>query len=138
MSWPDPVTVWTGGRRKLGKDPVFGPWVRKIGTIRIPQSTEEPFFYLLRAICYQQLAGKAAATIHGRERVLVVTGGKTRPPTGGLMVIDPADGAVDFSDFLVLSTRFGKQDASWLDGDLDDDQTVTFRDFLVFADQFGT
>ena len=42
-------------------------------------------------------ASPVAATIHGRERVLVVTGGKTRPPTGGLMVIDPADGAVDFS-----------------------------------------
>ncbi len=28
--------------------------------------TEDPFFYLARTICYQQLAGKAAATIHGR------------------------------------------------------------------------
>jgi DNA-3-methyladenine glycosylase II len=59
-------TVWTGGRRKLGRDPVFGPWVRRIGTIRLPVSAEAPFFYLARAICYQQLAGKAAATIHGR------------------------------------------------------------------------
>jgi DNA-3-methyladenine glycosylase II len=59
-------TVWTGGRRKLGRDPSFGPWVRRIGTIRLPLSTESPFFYLARAICYQQLAGKAAATIHGR------------------------------------------------------------------------
>lgn len=58
--------VWTGGRRKLAKDAVFGPWVKTIGTIRLPVHTETPFFYLLRAICYQQLAGKAAATIHGR------------------------------------------------------------------------
>jgi len=58
--------VWTGGRRKLGKDEHFGPWVRVIGTIRLEKPTEEPFFYLARAICYQQLAGKAAATIHGR------------------------------------------------------------------------
>ena len=42
-------------------------------------------------------ASPVAATIHGRDRVLVVTGGKTRPPTGGLMVIDPANGDVDFS-----------------------------------------
>ena len=64
----DPVwtTAWTGGRRKLGRDPVFGPWVRKIGTIRLVEMSEEPFFYLARTICYQQLAGKAAATIHGR------------------------------------------------------------------------
>jgi len=59
-------TVWTGGRRKLGRDPHFGPWVQRIGTIRLPIPTDEPFYYLARAICYQQLAGKAARTIHGR------------------------------------------------------------------------
>ncbi len=67
---PEPrlVTAWTGGRRKLGRDPVLGPWVRKIGTIRLVDTAEvgSPFAYLTRAICYQQLAGKAAATIHGR------------------------------------------------------------------------
>lgn len=60
------VTLWTGGRRKLGKDPDFGPWVAEIGTIRVPHSTEEPFVYLARAIIFQQLAGAAARTIHGR------------------------------------------------------------------------
>ena len=60
------TTVWTGGRRKLGKDPAFGPWVKQIGTIRLPVSEVTPFYYLVRAICYQQLAGKAARTIHGR------------------------------------------------------------------------
>jgi 3-methyladenine DNA glycosylase/8-oxoguanine DNA glycosylase len=65
---PEPrwITAWTGGRRSLGRDPVFGPWVRKIGTIRLADVGEEPFFHLARTICYQQLAGKAAATIHGR------------------------------------------------------------------------
>ena len=59
-------TVWTGGRRALGKHDVFGPWVRQIGTIRVPDLADDPFPYLARCICYQQLAGKAAATIHGR------------------------------------------------------------------------
>lgn len=59
-------TIWTGGRRKLGRDPRFGPWVRHVGPIRVPVSTEEPFVYLARAIIYQQLAGAAARTIHGR------------------------------------------------------------------------
>lgn len=63
---PKLFAAWTGGRRKLGRDPVFGPWVKKIGTIRLYETTEEPFFYLARTICYQQLAGAAAATIHGR------------------------------------------------------------------------
>jgi DNA-3-methyladenine glycosylase II len=63
---PKWAAAWTGGRRKLGRDPVFGPWVRKIGTIYLVEATQEPFFHLARTICYQQLAGAAAATIHGR------------------------------------------------------------------------
>ncbi len=66
MTEQELTTVWTGGRRKLGKDPVFGPWVKQIGTIRLPVSEVTPFYYLVRAICYQQLATRAAQTIHGR------------------------------------------------------------------------
>lgn len=63
---PTLSTIWTGGRRKLGRDPVLGPWVRNVGTIRVPVVDDDPFSYLARTICYQQLAGRAAATIHGR------------------------------------------------------------------------
>lgn len=60
-------SAWTAGRRSLAKDSAFGPWVKRIGAIRVPDQVDvEPFYYLSRAICYQQLAGKAAATIHGR------------------------------------------------------------------------
>ena len=58
--------VWVGGYKKLKNDPAFGPWVRHIGSIQLPVSDVTPFFYLVRAICHQQLAGKAARTIHGR------------------------------------------------------------------------
>ena len=34
------------------------------------------------------------ATLHGRECVLVFAGGESRPPTGGLLIIDAATGAV--------------------------------------------
>jgi len=33
-------------------------------------------------------------TLAGAERLLVVAGGESRPPTGGLLVLDPADGTV--------------------------------------------
>jgi DNA-3-methyladenine glycosylase II len=59
-------TIWTGGRRKLGRDPKFAPWVERVGTIRLPVHDEQPFYYLARAIVFQQLAGAAARTIHGR------------------------------------------------------------------------
>lgn len=65
---PDPETVeaWREGYRLLAADPAFGPWVQRIGPVRLPESTEGPFYYLARTICYQQLAGAAARTIHGR------------------------------------------------------------------------
>jgi outer membrane protein assembly factor BamB len=37
------------------------------------------------------------ATVHGRRRVFVFAGGESRPPTGGLLSIDPANGRIDFS-----------------------------------------
>ena len=39
-------------------------------------------------------ASPIPATLHGRECVLVYAGGMSRPPTGGLLIIDAANGAV--------------------------------------------
>lgn len=50
----------------LLEDGKFGPWVEQIGPPRMRRVTEPPFEYLVRAIVYQQLAGAAASTIHGR------------------------------------------------------------------------
>lgn len=70
-------TVWLGGRRRLAKDPAFGPWVTRVGSIRLPASTTDPFDYLTRAIIYQQLAGSAARAIH--RRFLDVLDGDVTP-----------------------------------------------------------
>jgi DNA-3-methyladenine glycosylase II len=59
-------TIWSDGCSALERDPHFGPWVAAVGSIRMPDSTEGPFYYLARSIIYQQLAGAAARTIHGR------------------------------------------------------------------------
>ncbi len=42
-------------------------------------------------------ASPIAARVHGQRRVMVLAGGESQPPTGGLMSIDPASGKVDFS-----------------------------------------
>lgn len=42
-------------------------------------------------------ASPVPAVVHGRRRVYVFAGGESSPPTGGLLSIDPADGAVDFA-----------------------------------------
>lgn len=42
-------------------------------------------------------ASPIPATIHGQRRILVFAGGESKPPTGGLLSIDPSSGRVDFS-----------------------------------------
>jgi outer membrane protein assembly factor BamB len=42
-------------------------------------------------------ASPVPATIHGKRRVFVFAGGESNPPTGGLLSIDPTNGAVDFA-----------------------------------------
>lgn len=58
--------VWTEGTDRLARDPDFGPVVEEVGPVRLRPASEGHFAYLSRTIVYQQLAGQAAATIHGR------------------------------------------------------------------------
>lgn len=46
------------------------------------------------------------------------------------------NGKVEFADFLVLSTNFGKA-GSYADGDADGDGLVAFADFLLLSTNFG-
>ena len=41
-------------------------------------------------------ASPTPATFHGERRVCVFAGGESQPPAGGLLVLDPATGAIDF------------------------------------------
>ena len=47
------------------------------------------------------------------------------------------NGTVDFSDFLILSTNYGKTDAAFADGDFDQSGVVDFEDFLLLTANFG-
>ena len=42
-------------------------------------------------------ASPVPATVHGKPRVFVFAGGESKPPTGGLLSIDPSNGHVDFA-----------------------------------------
>lgn len=68
--------VWPEATAILRDDPGFGPVVEKVGPVRLPVA-RGAFPSLLRAIVYQQLAGSAAAAIHGRVREAM--GGDVRP-----------------------------------------------------------
>jgi 3-methyladenine DNA glycosylase/8-oxoguanine DNA glycosylase len=66
MSAAPAVRIWCDALEALGRHAVFGPLVERVGPVEVPPSAEHPFVYLVRAIVYQQLAGAAARTIHGR------------------------------------------------------------------------
>ena len=48
------------------------------------------------------------------------------------------DGQVSISDFILLSTNFGKSDASYSDGDVNGDGEVGIADFIEMAASFGS
>jgi 3-methyladenine DNA glycosylase/8-oxoguanine DNA glycosylase len=60
-------------------DPVLARVIESVGPCRAVMKPEDTFEALLQSICYQQLAGKAAATIHGRVLALF----KGAPVTAG-------------------------------------------------------
>ena len=60
-----------------GRDPVFGAFVARAGPVRMRAGVGDHFGSLVRSIMYQQLAGKAAAAIHGR--FVEALGGEVTP-----------------------------------------------------------
>jgi DNA-3-methyladenine glycosylase II len=63
---PSDTPAWEEGVTFLRGDPRFGPLVEKVGPVRLPPPDPSPFRALARSIAFQQLAGRAAATIWGR------------------------------------------------------------------------
>jgi DNA-3-methyladenine glycosylase II len=70
-------SVWPEATALLARDRRFGPLVERVGPVVLRPPKETPFQALARAIVYQQLAGAAAATIHGR--VVEAVGGRVTP-----------------------------------------------------------
>jgi 3-methyladenine DNA glycosylase/8-oxoguanine DNA glycosylase len=52
--------------RIVSVDPAFGPIVERVGPVALREPADDAFTALLRAIVFQQLAGKAASAIHNR------------------------------------------------------------------------
>ena len=47
------------------------------------------------------------------------------------------DGVVTISDFIDLSSNFGRSNVTWQEGDLNADGAVTIADFIDLASNFG-
>jgi DNA-3-methyladenine glycosylase II len=70
--------IWPEGVRLLRADAAFGTVVAQSGPITM-RSRGSPFEALVRMIVFQQLAGRAAGTIHAR--LVEAVGGAVRPET---------------------------------------------------------
>jgi DNA-3-methyladenine glycosylase II len=70
-SWPTAAAILAE------RDPVLRRLVAEAGPARVQPPTETHFATLVRAIVYQQLAGAAAAAIHGRQ--IAALGGEVAP-----------------------------------------------------------
>lgn len=71
---PPPFDLKTATRELREADPILGEWIEKTGPCGLRIEPRPLVAALLRSITFQQLSGKAAATIHGR--VIELLGGK--------------------------------------------------------------
>ena len=55
-----------GTRLVARRDPKMGQLIKRVGPIQLRDPLDDSFAALVRSIMYQQLAGAAAAAIHGR------------------------------------------------------------------------
>src|SRR6185437_13182036 len=67
------VSFTAAAKILAGRDPVIARLVAEAGLPRLGRPTETHLGTLVRAVVYQQLAGRAAAAIHGR--LLAAMGG---------------------------------------------------------------
>jgi len=70
-------TIANAAQTLADRDPVIADLVAKVGLPRLRRPVDTPFAALVRAIVYQQLAGAAAAAIHGR--LVSALGGEVSP-----------------------------------------------------------
>jgi outer membrane protein assembly factor BamB len=86
LVWNDVLIVNLGGKSKDGEELCVAAFNKLSGDM--VWSVPGPWG--------ASYASPIAATLRGKPRVLVFAGGESRPPSGGLLCIDPAEGSVDF------------------------------------------
>ena len=74
---PGKVSFTAAARILADRDPVIAGLLAQTGPPRLSRPSESHFATLVRAVVYQQLAGRAAAAIHGR--LITALGGDVQP-----------------------------------------------------------
>jgi len=96
------MTFSAAARILAERDPVIARLLEQTGPPRLRRPSESHFGTLVQAIVYQQLAGRAAAAIHGR--LIAALGGDVQPEAL-IALSDEALRAVGLSRAKVMSLR---------------------------------
>ncbi len=104
-------------------DPVLANLIERVGPYRLKKGTDEPFSAIARSILYQQLAGAAATTIHGR--FLNLYGGKSPSPKQILAT----------SDEKLRGVGISRQKIGYLKDLAAKAKGIAFDDFPRFTDE---
>ena len=102
VSSPRKVSVTAAAHILADRDPVIARLLEQTGPPRLRRPSESHFGTLVQAIVYQQLAGRAAAAIHGR--LIAALGGDVQPEAL-IALSDEALRAVGLSRAKVMSLR---------------------------------
>jgi DNA-3-methyladenine glycosylase II len=102
VSRPRKVSFTAAARILAERDPVIAGLLAQTGPPRLSRPLESHFATLVRAIVYQQLAGRAAAAIHGR--LIAALGGDVQPEAL-IALSDETLRAVGLSRAKVMSLR---------------------------------
>src|SRR6516162_5929861 len=96
------MTFSAAARILAERDPVIARLLEQTGPPRLRRASESHFGTLVQAIVYQQLAGRAAAAIHGR--LIAALDGDVQP-AGLIALSDETLRAVGLSRAKVLALR---------------------------------
>lgn len=122
-------------RTLAAADPILGRLMARVGPYA-PQTIAAPdaFHALLRAVVYQQLSGKAAATIHGR--LLDALGGGDTPGPARIAAADEATlRGAGLSQNKMLSLQ--ALAAAQIDGDLPDESALDDYDDAELIERYS-
>jgi DNA-3-methyladenine glycosylase II len=114
--------------RIIRLDPAFAAIVEAAGPVQLRPPADDAFAALMRAIVFQQLAGRAASAIH--SRVVALFDGTPPSPEALLALSEASLRSAGLSGakqraLIDLATKFADGTVPWHDlGELDDDSVI--------------
>lgn len=102
-------------------------------TFDMPYATNDWWWAIDNVVISAEVTGELAPAASGEVVIVDSPEGPSNASVGDFN----SSGVIDFSDFLIVSSNFGKEGATPEEGDADGNGTVNFQDFLVVSANFN-